>query len=193
MRFGAMFAPDPHVARLAVRGSGAFFVHFPPNRKRSVTAIGTGNNTLSASNQDRLLRFGSELVFSLCEHFGTEVIIVHASEDASFVEELVQDVLEIITAFSARLYGSRRHKNKQVLDGAVKAGIAATHICGKLFQRFEKEKRHYGFWILRRYGRIGMVLRGEAPEPPHPTAEHPKVKPISTSVAERKEVVRFLR
>ena len=28
----------------------------------------------------------------------------------------------------------------------VEAGIAATHIRGKLFQRFEKEKRHYGFW-----------------------------------------------
>ena len=33
-----------------------------------------------------------------------------------FEEELVQDVLEIITVFSARLYGSRSHKNKQVLD-----------------------------------------------------------------------------
>lgn len=33
--------------------------------------------------------------------------IVNASEDASFEEELVQDVLEIITVFSARLYGSR--------------------------------------------------------------------------------------
>jgi len=28
---------------------------------------------------------------------------------------LVADVLEIITVFSARLYGSRSHKNKQVL------------------------------------------------------------------------------
>lgn len=67
-------------------------------------------------HKDRLLRFGSELVFSLCEHFGTEVIIINASEEATFEEELVSDVLEIITVFSARLYGSRSHKNKQVLD-----------------------------------------------------------------------------
>ncbi len=76
---------------------------------------------LVLTHKDRLLRFGSELVFSLCEHFGTEVIIVNASEDASFEEELVQDVLEIITVFSARLYGSRSHKNKQVLDALKKA------------------------------------------------------------------------
>ena len=75
---------------------------------------------LVITHKDRLLRFGSELVFSLCEQFGTEVVIVNASEDASFEEELVEDVLEIITVFSARLYGSRNHKNKQVLD-ALKA------------------------------------------------------------------------
>ena len=71
---------------------------------------------LVLTHKDRLLRFGSELVFALCEHFGTEVIIINASEDASCEEELVQDVLEMITVFSARLYGSRSHKNKQLLD-----------------------------------------------------------------------------
>ncbi len=39
---------------------------------------------LVLTHKDRLPRFGSELVFSLCEHFGTEEIIVHASEDAPF-------------------------------------------------------------------------------------------------------------
>lgn len=71
---------------------------------------------LVLTHKDRLLRFGSELVFSLCEQFGTEVVIVNASEEASFEEELVEDVLEIITVFSARLYGSRSHKNKEVLS-----------------------------------------------------------------------------
>lgn len=67
------------------------------------------------THKDRLLRFGSELVFSLCEHFGTEVVIINSSEEASFEEELVQDVLEIITVFSARLYGSRSRKNREVM------------------------------------------------------------------------------
>jgi putative resolvase len=63
-----------------------------------------------------LLRFGSELIFSLCEHFGTEVVIINRTEDSSFEEDLATDVLEIITVFSARLYGSRSHKNKKIVD-----------------------------------------------------------------------------
>jgi predicted site-specific integrase-resolvase len=68
------------------------------------------------SHKDRLLRFGSELVFSLCEHFGVEVIIINASEDSTFEEDLANDVIEIVTVFSARLYGSRSDKNKQVME-----------------------------------------------------------------------------
>jgi len=71
---------------------------------------------LVLTHQDRLMRFGAELVFALCEHFGTEVVIMNAAEERSFEEDLVQDVLEIITVFSARLYGSRSHKNKQVMQ-----------------------------------------------------------------------------
>ena len=70
---------------------------------------------LVISHKDRLLRFGSELIFMLCEIFGTEIIIINRSEDSTFEEDLAQDVLEIITVFSARLYGSRSHKNKQIV------------------------------------------------------------------------------
>ena len=71
---------------------------------------------LVLSHKDRLLRFGSELVFSPCEHFSCEVVIVNATEDATFEEDLANDVIEIVTVFSARLYGSRSHKNKKVMD-----------------------------------------------------------------------------
>jgi len=45
-----------------------------------------------------------------------EVVIINQGENLSFEEELAQDVLEIITVFSARLYGSRSHKNKQLIE-----------------------------------------------------------------------------
>jgi predicted site-specific integrase-resolvase len=38
------------------------------------------------------------------------------TEDASFEEDLANDVLEIITVFSARLYGSRSGKNKKMVE-----------------------------------------------------------------------------
>ena len=68
------------------------------------------------THRDRLLRFGSELIFSLCEQFGIEVVIINASENTSFEDDIVQDVLEIITVFSARLYGSRSRKNKKLIE-----------------------------------------------------------------------------
>lgn len=71
---------------------------------------------LVISHKDRLLRFGSELIFSLCENFGVEVIIINRSEESTFEEDLANDVLEIITVFSSRLYGSRSHKNKKIVE-----------------------------------------------------------------------------
>lgn len=71
---------------------------------------------LVVSHKDRLLRFGAELVFAICEIQNVEVVIVNQGDEPSFEEELAQDVLEIITVFSARLYGSRSHKNKKMLE-----------------------------------------------------------------------------
>jgi predicted site-specific integrase-resolvase len=42
--------------------------------------------------------------------------VINRSEDSTFEEDLANDVLEIITVFSARLYGSRSHKNKVLVE-----------------------------------------------------------------------------
>ena len=76
---------------------------------------------LVLTHKDRLLRFGSELIFSLCEEFGIEVVIMNKSEDTRFEDDLVQDVLEIITVFSARLYGARSRKNQKLLKALKQA------------------------------------------------------------------------
>ena len=70
---------------------------------------------LVVTHKDRLLRFGAELVFAICEVKNVEVVILNKGEDTSFEEDLTHDVLEIITVFSARLYGSRSRKNAKLL------------------------------------------------------------------------------
>lgn len=72
------------------------------------------------THKDRLLRFGAELIFSICEVRQVEVVIINQGEDLTFEEELAKDVLEIITVFSARLYGSRSRKNQKLIDGMTK-------------------------------------------------------------------------
>ena len=81
---------------------------------------------LVVTHKDRLLRFGAELVFAICEAKHVEVVILNQGEDTTFEEELAQDVLEIITVFSARLYGRRSPTTQRILDGVKRAVKEAT-------------------------------------------------------------------
>lgn len=76
---------------------------------------------LVLTHKDRLLRFGAELIFSICEAKNVEVVIINQGDDRSFEEELASDVLEIVTVFSARMYGARSHKNKRLIEGVEQA------------------------------------------------------------------------
>ncbi|MCW6051300.1 IS607 family transposase [Lyngbya sp. CCAP 1446/10] len=72
---------------------------------------------LVITHKDRLLRFGAELVFAMCEEFDTEVVIVNkSSEELTFEQELVTDMIELVTVMSARMYGARSHKNKKLIE-----------------------------------------------------------------------------
>jgi len=91
--------------------------------KRLLDGIVEGEvGRLVLTHKDRLLRFGAELVFTLCQSRRVEVVIINQGEDTSFEEDLASDVLEIITVFSARLYGSRSHRNQKLIDG-VRAAV----------------------------------------------------------------------
>ena len=68
------------------------------------------------THKDRLLRFGAELVFAICEAKGVEVVILNQGEDTSFEEDLARDVLEMVTVFSARLYGARSRKSAKMME-----------------------------------------------------------------------------
>ena len=67
------------------------------------------------THKDRLLRFGSELLFYICKFFGVEVKILGQNLSLTDEQTLAFDVLEIITVFSARLYGKRSHQSKKLL------------------------------------------------------------------------------
>ena len=93
--------------------------------QRLLTEILAGEiGRLVLTHKDRLLRFGAELVFSICEAKNVEVVIINQGADTSFEEDLARDVLEIITVFSARLYGRHSRKNAQVVD-ALKQAMSA--------------------------------------------------------------------
>ena len=71
---------------------------------------------LVITHKDRLLRFGAEIVFRICELKGIEVVIINKSKQPSFEEELTRDVMEILTVFCAKLYGRRSHTSKKMAE-----------------------------------------------------------------------------
>ncbi|MEW6764107.1 MAG: IS607 family transposase [Pseudomonadota bacterium] len=105
---------------IADLGSGMNYHKKGPARLLDAILDGTVGR-LVLTHKDRLLRFGAELVFALCEAKQVEVVIINQGEDSSFEEELASDVLEIVTVFSARLYGSRSHRNRKLIDGVRQA------------------------------------------------------------------------
>jgi putative resolvase len=111
---------DKQIARLVLyaNANGWIVAH-------TITEIGSGLNghrpklmkLLTNSNiknilvehRDRLMRFGAEYVESALTAQGRRLIVADESE---LKDDLVQDMIEVLTSFCARLYGSRSAKNK---------------------------------------------------------------------------------
>lgn len=62
--------------------------------------------------KDRLIRFGYELIENLCTKFGTVIEIIDSTEKTS-EQELVEDMIQIVTVFSARLQCKRANKARK--------------------------------------------------------------------------------
>ena len=64
--------------------------------------------------KDRLLRFGFEIIENLCNKYGTTIEIIDNTEKTED-QELVEDLIQIITVFSCRLQGRRSNKAKKMI------------------------------------------------------------------------------
>ena len=69
-------------------------------------------------HDDRLARFGVDLLRRIFKSYGTELEILEVSMSGTPEEELAKDMISIITSFSARLYGLRSHKTKKIIECA---------------------------------------------------------------------------
>lgn len=74
--------------------------------------------------KDRLARFGYNYIEKYLNAFGVRIIVINGTEPKSLQEELVADMLAILSSFSAKLYGHRskefRKKVKEAMADATK-------------------------------------------------------------------------
>lgn len=64
--------------------------------------------------KDRLLRFGFEMIENLCIKYGTTIEIIDNTEKTE-EQELVEDLIQIVTVFSRSLQGKRADKAKKMI------------------------------------------------------------------------------
>ena len=68
---------------------------------------------IAISYKDRLCRIGYELIEKILKEYSNTNIIIENDELKSPEEELTNDLIEIITVFSSKLYGIRSYKLKK--------------------------------------------------------------------------------
>ncbi|CAK0781598.1 putative resolvase [Gammaproteobacteria bacterium] len=101
---------------------------------KSVSEIGSGLNghrpklmklladpeihIIVVEHRDRLARFGSEYIEAALSSSGRKLLVL---DQAEMKDDLVQDMIDVLTSFCARLYGRRSAKNRAL------NAVAAAH------------------------------------------------------------------
>ncbi|WP_243098261.1 recombinase family protein [Serpentinicella alkaliphila] len=80
-------------------------------------------NYLIIEYKERLARFGYRYIEEYCKSHNVEVIVLESQEEKGLNKEMVEDMISIITSFSARIYGKRGGKKvKETLFRLEKEG-----------------------------------------------------------------------
>ena len=75
-------------------------------------------DTIYVLSKDRLVRFGFELIEYFAELNDCRIVVLD-NEDKTKEQELVEDLMQIITVFSCRLHGQRASKTRQLMQDLV--------------------------------------------------------------------------
>ena len=71
--------------------------------------------------KDRLLRFGFELVEYIASLYNCDIEIIDNTEKSE-QQELVEDLVQIITVFSCKLQGKRANKSRKFIKELIESG-----------------------------------------------------------------------
>lgn len=81
-------------------------------------------DTIVVESRDRLARFGFTYLEQLFQSFGVQIRVVK-SEEKNHQEELVEDLIAILTSFSARIHGKRGGRKTKKLTTLVRKELSA--------------------------------------------------------------------
>jgi putative resolvase len=110
------------------------------NRRKLLTLLSSEitYNIILVEHKDRFARFGTSLVETLLNKLKIKLEIINTVEHGK--EDIIQDLVSIVTSFSARIYGNRRSKRRTITllnelnkktnkseDGGINESVADTN------------------------------------------------------------------
>jgi len=73
-------------------------------------------DTVVVAYKDRLTRFGFEFLEELFKAYGVNIVVAFQEEPKDYMQELVEDLITIVTSFASRLYGRRSKKYQKAVN-----------------------------------------------------------------------------
>jgi len=67
--------------------------------------------------RDRLTRFGFEYLEYFFKQYGVRIETVLGEEPKDAYQELVEDLIAVVSSFAGKLYGLRSHKKRKLVEG----------------------------------------------------------------------------
>jgi putative resolvase len=67
--------------------------------------------------RDRLTRFGFEYLEYFFKQYGVSIEVAFGEEPRDTYQELVEDLIEIVTSFAGKLYGLRSRRKRKLVEG----------------------------------------------------------------------------
>jgi putative resolvase len=81
--------------------------------------------TIVVEHRDRLARFGSEYIEAALAASGRRLVVVDETE---MKDDLVQDMVDVLTSFCAHLYGRHTAKNRAAKALAAAAALSSDNV-----------------------------------------------------------------
>ena len=82
-------------------------------------------NTVCATYEDRITRFGFKYIQKLVEQNGASITILHNREQYTLEKELMQDFMSLVASFSGRFYRIRGYREQHKLLEAANQELLA--------------------------------------------------------------------
>lgn len=73
-------------------------------------------NRIFITYKERLSRFGYETIEKICKKHDVDIIVLNEDKEKSIEQELIEDMMMLLSSFSGKMYKLRNHKNQIIIE-----------------------------------------------------------------------------